>query len=341
MKLKAEQLAQHLQQPLKPIYLVSGDEPLLVQECTDAIRTATKEQQILEREVYYVEAGFDWNTLLAAGSELSLFADRKFIEVRVNQKLNDAGRKTLVAMASDPNPDNVMLIVTGKLDSASTRAKWFKTLEEASVHVQIWPLDRQRLPQWLTNRAKQQGMTITSDALALLADRVDGNLLAAQQEIDKLALLADNQTIDAELVVQSVSDSSRYDVFDLTDACLTGDSPRALKILAGLRSEGIEPPVVLWALSRELRSLSIINSQLAQGQPAAQVFRKQGIWDKRQPAVNRALNRISTPLLHQLLQLAGDIDMAIKGARQGDTWDELSSLVFNLAAGENPIGLPS
>lgn len=342
MKLNSEQLKQHLTQPLQTVYLITGEEPLLVQEVGDQLRSAAKEQQYLERELFHVDASFKWDDIIAAGNELSLFAEKKIIEIRMTNKINAAGQKALIEAAENPNPDNVILIFAGKIESASMKTKWFKTLEAASVHIQIWPLESNRFPQWIQGRVKQHGLSISNDALSVLVDKVDGNLLAAQQEVQKLALLVPEATkeIDEDLVLQSVSDSSRYDVFDLSAACLQGNSQKALKVLSNLRGEGLEPPIIIWALSKDLRSLSIISSQLNHGQQAAQVFRKQGIWGKREGPVKNAMKRLSINEIHQLLQLAGEIDSAIKGLRKTDIWSELSALVFGMSAGTKKALLP-
>lgn len=340
MKLKPEQLNNHLKSQLQQVYLVSGDEHLLVQEACDDIRSVAKAQNFIERELFHVETGFDWNQVFDANNAMSLFSERKILELRLSVKLNDAGRKAIVEITANPNPDNLILIVSPKFESSATKAKWFKSLEAQCVHIQIWPMDSQRLPNWIRNRIQQKQLTINNQALTMLTERVDGNLLAAQQEIEKLSLLVEGSEITEELVVQSVSDSSRYDVFDLTDACLKGDSKRSLRVLSGVKGEGLEPPIVLWALSRELRTLSIIQNQLAQGQPSQQVFRKQGVWDKRQGSVQSALNRIPAHQLYELIQFAGKIDMAIKGQRQSDIWDDLAALVFSVCRGTDQIPLP-
>ncbi len=333
MKLKPAQLQAHLQSKLGTAYFVSGDETLLVMETCDQIRAAAREQSILERDLFHVEAGFDWNQLFDATSALSLFSDRRIIEIRLSAKLNEPARKALVELVSNPNPDNVLLIVSPKVDSSSAKAKWFRNLEENCCHIQIWPLESKQLPQWIKSRLKQKHLDIEDQALEVLSDKVDGNLLAAQQEIEKLALLVEGHLIDEELVNRSVSDSSRYDVFDLTESSLKGDVKKALKVLSGLKGEGIEPPVVLWALSRELRSLSILKSQFNQGVAPAQAFRKQGVWEKRQPAVRSALDRLSVHLILELIQYSGLIDQSIKGQRKTDIWDDLSALTFAICNG--------
>lgn len=341
MKLKLEQLDAHLQQGLQNTYLVSGDEPLLVQECCDRIREVAKTQEFLERDLFHVEANFDWSQITAASQSMSLFAERRIIEIRISNKLTDPGRKALVELVENPNPDNLLLIVMGKVDASSQKAKWFKTLEQAATHIQIWPLDRSRLPQWIKQRLASQSIQIEPEALQLLADKVDGNLLAAKQELEKLILLTDQPMITTDLVLQAVLDSSRYTPFDLTDACLNGEHRRAMKVLHGLQGEGIEPPVVLWALSRELRILAQLSNLLNQGQPAANAYKKFGIWDRRKPLINAALNRLTVSDLEQLILLCGRIDGAIKGQRQASVWSELSALTFAFSAGVQPVLLPA
>lgn len=333
MKLKPEQLSQHLQQGLQPAYLVSGDEPLIVQECCDQIRAVAREQEFFERDLFHADGNFDWGQINAASQSMSLFAEKRIIEIRVSNKLNDQGRKALIEATERPEPDNLLLIVLPKLDSSSTKAKWFKTLESQVCHIQIWPLERSRLPQWIKQRLSALGFDIEPEAMQLLADKVDGNLLAAKQELEKLALLSDQPTITTDLVLQAVLDSARYTPFDLSDACLLGETARAIKVLNGLEGEGIESPIVLWALSRELRSLATLHQQLSTGANPGAAHKKLGIWDRRKPLFQAALNRLSANDVQELLLLCGRIDAAIKGQRQSDVWSDLSALTFSFAAG--------
>ncbi|AJQ95255.1 DNA polymerase III subunit delta [Gynuella sunshinyii] len=330
MKINLNQLTQHLAGHLLPFYLISGDEPLLVQKASDQIREKAKASGYDERERFQVEAGFDWNELFQSANEMSLFSSRKTIEVRIPGKLTDHARKTLLELAERPNEDNLFIVVTGKLESSTTKSKWFLQLEKQIGFIQIWPLENKDFAPWIRQQFAMHNHTIEPEALDILADRVDGNLLAAHQEIEKLLLLTENPLINTELVIQAVGDSSRYDVFDLTNACLFGELPRAVKILNGLKAEGTEAPIILWALSRELRTLSMVLTRLSAGQPKRQVFQQNGVWKNREAAYEAAMSRCSISLINKLLTQAGRVDSTIKGLEKSDTWMELHALILGM-----------
>lgn len=219
MRLRADQLTAQLKKQLLPVYLVSGDEPLLVQEACDAIRAGAREAGCSEREVMHVDGKFKWDQLLASSAEMSLFAERKLIELRVpSGKPGAEGSKALVQYLAQPSPDNILLIVAGKIDKASTNSKWFKTIDKAGAVTQLWPIEARELPRWLQQRCGQLGLEIDQDALLMLGDRVEGNLLAAVQEIEKLRLITKGQRITAEDISDSVADNARYNLFALIDS---------------------------------------------------------------------------------------------------------------------------
>lgn len=331
-KLRPEQLGAALSKSLAPIYLVSGDEPLLIQEACDAIRRAARQSGFSERELYHCDTGFDWGQVLTAANSLSLFAEQKIIELRIaNGKPGDKGGKVLQEYAASPAPDNLLLIVTGKLDSAAQKSKWFKAIEDAGMHIQVWPITPAQLPRWIGQRLQQAGLKADGNAIDLLASRIEGNLLAASQEIEKLALLAHDNIVSYELMASVVADSARYDVFGLTDKALHGDARGAVKTLHGLKTEGTEPINILWALTRDIRSLVQISQAQAQGKPFEAAARQAGIWDKRQPLIQTALRRLKPAQVQQLLRKANGIDKAIKGMRNAEPWDELLDLTLNLA----------
>ena len=303
----------------------------MVLEAGDQVRAAARQAGVSERQVFHADAQFDWNQLYHANQSMSLFGDRQLLELRLTGKLNDAGRKALVAYAGDANPDNLLLIVSDKIEAAQSKAKWFAGVTDAAWWVPIWPVDRHQLPAWLRSRLQQQGLQIDDDALALLADRVDGNLLAARQEIDKLLLVSDSTQLTLETVVQAVADSARYTVFDLADAVLNGDLARSQRVLSGLAAEGIEPPIVLWVLARELRHLVQLADAQVSGQPLPAVFKRLRIFDKRQGPYQAALRRGDTGLWQRCLIICGDVDATIKGRAAGDPWHKLSALVCEVA----------
>jgi DNA polymerase-3 subunit delta len=331
-KLRPEQLEQALSKGFAPIYLVSGDEPLLIQEACDNIRQSARKAGFGERELYHCDASFEWSQVLSAANSLSLFSEQKIIELRIpNSKPGDKGSKVLVEYAQSPSPDNILLIVTGKLDGAAQKSKWFKAIEQAGVHVQVWPIGAAQLPRWIGNRLQQAGLRADSNAIDLLVSRIEGNLLAAAQEIEKLKLLTTDTFISYELMASVVADSARYDVFGLTDKALHGDARAAVKTLHGLKTEGTEPINILWALTREIRNLVQISLAVNQGKSFDWAAKQAGVWDKRQPLARAALQRLKPAQLQQLLRKANGIDKAIKGMRNAEPWDELLDLTLNLA----------
>ena len=328
MQIKLEQLDQHLKRPLAAVYFVHGDEPLLVQEASDLIRLQARNSGCTEREVYSVEAGFDWNGFLQAGDALSLFAERKLLELRMptGKPGGDAGAKALCAYAERPSPDNVLLIQAGKLEAAARRSKWYKALDGVGVMVQVWPVERRQLPGWAMRRMRERGLQPTPQAVALLVERVEGNLLACAQEIEKLLLLHGAGAIDEEAVAAGVADSARFDIYKLVDEALQGDGARTARIVVGLQSEGVEPVLVLWALTREIRAMARMAHLLQKGAAPDQAMAKSGVWDKRKPLVRAGLKRHGAMQWQAMLGKAGELDALIKGGRAGNVWDELLAL---------------
>jgi DNA polymerase III subunit delta len=335
MKLNANQVAKHLQGTLAPIYVVTGDEPLLCQETSDAIRAATRAQGFTERQVFNAETGFDWTQLLEAGASLSLFAEKRVIELRIpSGKPGDKGAAALLEYLARPAEDTLLLINLPKLDGSAQKTKWAKALSDSpsTQFIQIWPVDSHQLPQWIRQRLSQAGLSATPEALEMMAARVEGNLLAAAQEIEKLKLLAEDGQVDIDTVQAAVGDSARFDVFGLIDATLEGDATHALRMLEGLRGEGVEPPVILWALARELRTLANLAQLHAQGIPLERAFSQMRppVWDKRRPLMSKALQRHGALRWQQLLMHAQEIDAQIKGQAAGSPWIGLSQLCLHL-----------
>lgn len=339
MRVNPRQLPQQLERGLAPIYVVSGDEPLLVQECCDSIRAAAKRQGYSERELLHADHNFDWGLLLAAAGNLSLFADKKIIELRLpGGKPGDKGSKALqefAALGAGDNMgsnrgdgENLLLLVLPRLDRAQLNSKWVKALDARGLLVQVWPVDAAEMPRWIHQRLRANRLEAEPEAIQLLAERVEGNLLAASQEIDKLKLLFSEKSADrlitASVMNKAVANSARYDVFSLIDKALAEDAAGAVKTLQGLRAEGVEAPVVLWALAREVRTLLEVREQR---QPLARLVPIQ----KRQPLVQAAAARLKPAQLEQLLLRARAVDSAIKGSREMDPWGGLLELTLNLA----------
>lgn len=336
MKLNVTQLQRQLGGPLAPVYIISGDDPLLCGETADLIRSACRAAGSEERLVFHIDRSFDWGQVREASNNLSLFAQQRLIELRIpGGKPGDDGAKTLLAWLDNPPPDTTLLVLLPRLDSSTQRTKWAKGLIEHqhSRFLQIWPIDAQQLPEWMRDRLAAAGLYATPDALELLSSRVEGNLLAAAQEIEKLKLFCDGGQLDLETVQQAVADSARFDIFKLTDAMLLGDAQYALRILHGLRGEGTEAPVILWAISRELRSLYNMAHELSRGIPQDRVFSSQRppIRDKRKPLLSRALQRHTTRSLADLLLQAQQADEQIKGQAIGSPWDTLALTLVQAA----------
>ncbi len=321
---------------LPPVWLITGDEPLQLLECADAVREAAREQGYQERSVLTVDAGFDWGTLQEQGQVMSLFASRRLIELRLGErKPGREGGAALKAWAENPPPDNLLLITCAKLDKKTLGAAWCRALDQAGAVVQVWPVPPQRLPGWISQRAASLGLKLDAAACALIAERVEGNLLAARQELELLALLLDGGEAGTGEVLRCVGDSARFDVFELIDAALAGEAGRVARIHAGLRAEGLEPVILAWALGRELRALCRISAGLARGRSQDELFRANGVWSSRQQRVGSALRRHRLPALQRLLRAAGELERQVKGAAAGDPWEQ--SLAITMALAGTPV----
>ncbi len=332
---KPEQLLSQFskqQQQLPAVVWICGDETLLVQEACDSVRRFAREQGFTEREVHDANAQFNWSVLVAAASSLSLFADRKLIDLRLHSpKLDNEAKAALQAYVDDPGEDNLLLITSGKVEKATLSTKWFKAIESRGLVVQVWPVNAQQLPGWIANRMKQAGLTADQDCIDIIAHRVEGNLLAAAQEIDKLAVLAGDKHLTREIVARAVADSSRFSVFALTDASLAGHSGKALNILNHLRAEGDDPLKILFFLTREIRTLLRMQARIRQGQNINGVMQAERIWQNRTAIVGTALRKHSGESLEQLLLDARLVDQSVKGLLKRRPWDELTGIVLKLA----------
>lgn len=334
MKIAGDALPRQLRGQPRPLYWVSGDETLLAQEATDRIRQHCQGEGFAEREVWHIDSGSsaNWQAILLSANSLSLFAERKLLELRfASGKPGEAAVKALADYCGNPNPDCVVLASSPKLDAASTRSKAFKALETGMLWVQVWPVEAPALPAWIGGRLAARGLKATPEALALLAERVAGNLLAAHQEVDKLALLAPPEgVVNAEIVVRSVADSARFDVFDLVEHVLRADASSAVRTLNGLRGEGTEAPVILWAMSRELRRLISIRQAIERGGSADASINAQGVWKHQQGLFRQASSRLTSAQLRHAAQTARAADSAIKGSAGAGPWDLLTALALEL-----------
>ena len=338
MQLRADALDGHVAKTLAPLYVITSDEHLLALEAADKIRRAARAQGYSEREVLSVERNFKWGELLAANQAMSLFGDKKLIELRIpSGKPGKDGGAALQAYAKDLSPDNLTLITLPKLDWQTQKAAWVAALQQAAVYIDIPNIERNALPGWIANRLAAQGQSAERASLDFIADRVEGNLLAAHQEIQKLGLLHEPGKLAHEQVQDAVLNVARYDVFKLSEAMLSGDTARLIRMLEGLKGEGEALPLVLWAVSEEIRTLLKLKAGMAQGRPLPALLKEYRIWGPRERLMEPALRRIALPTLEAAMQQAAQVDRMVKGLRAkafaGDQWDAMLQLALRVARG--------
>lgn len=335
MKLQANQLAAHLKNNLAPCYLVTGDEHLLVDEALDQIRATAREKGFTSRELHVAVTGFDWDSLCASGANLSLFAERRIVELRLpTGKPGRVGGQAIVDMVDQLDSELMLIVSAPRLDSRLNASKWVKTLAARGVNLPIWPVGVRELPGWIAERMRHVGLRPERSAVTMIADRVEGNLLAASQEIEKLRLLLGEGEVSGDDVSKAVANSSRYDVYKLADAALAGDAKRALKILNGLRAEGLEPVIVMWSLTRELRTLARLSDLVRQNVDLGSAMKKSGVWSNRQALVRSCVSRHPRGDLYRMLKAVGRADAASKGQGPGDPWQLAADIVLRLSLGD-------
>jgi DNA polymerase-3 subunit delta len=323
LKLTTDALSGHLEQQLLRAYLISGDEPLLVGEAADAVRARARAKGFTERDVHFMERGSDWDDVRASSSNMSLFGSRRLVEIRMpTGKPGVAGGAALVSILDFDDPDTVYLIVTPRLDRDVQSANWVKAVEGKGAFVQVWPIDSDRMTPWLRGRAKRLGLDIAADGFEVLAERTEGNLLAAHQELEKLKLVAQPGQITADMILASVGDSARFDVFQLGESVLAGDTQRALRMLGGLRAEGVEATLVLWALTKAMRDLW--------GAVSAAPGARPRVWGRQAAALEKGARRASRLPFSTLAIRAARADRMIKGRLFGDAWDEMALLAADI-----------
>ena len=267
--------------------------------------------------------------------EANEWMDKKILELRITSgKPGDKGSKALCELCENLNDSNLILVILPKLDKGAYQSKWMKTLESKGVHIQVWPVTPEQLPRWINQRLVQCGIEASQGAVDILADRVEGNLLAAMQEINTLKLLSLEGKVNADIMSTVVADSARYNLFSFVDKVLDGDAQSAAKALRGLENEGTEPLALLWAITRELRTLNKASHQVLLGNSKDKALKSAGVWDKRIPIFRKALSRLSPAHLRMLMHQAGAIDRGVKGLRQAVIWDELTTLVLSFAGSQ-------
>jgi DNA polymerase III subunit delta len=331
--LRLEQLEGHLARELRPLYAIHGDEPLLSMEAADAVRARARAGGFSERAVLLAERGFDWGELAATAASLSLFGDRKLIELRLpSGKPGTDGSRAIEAHCARLPADSVTLVMLPRLDRAGQSSGWFGALESKGMVVNVFPVERQRLPEWIAARLARQKQSAKPETLRFLADCVEGNLLAAHQEILKLGLLLPAGELSFDAVREAVMNVARYDAGKLAEAMLSGDRARLARMLEGLRGEGEAPPRVLWLLAEEIRAVCRVQEGLSAGRSLMEVCREARVWgDARQALVGKAAKRFSRAALLGALEHAAGVDRMVKGIVKGDAWDELLQLSLRFA----------
>ncbi|HWO99285.1 MAG TPA: DNA polymerase III subunit delta [Methylococcus sp.] len=323
-----------LERNLAPVYVLSGDEPLQLGEAADAVRTAARERGYGLREWFYVEPGFDWSSFLEAANSVPLFGDRRILDLRLHSKPDKEGISALQRYFAQPAPDAILLITLPRLLKEEVNSPWVRAAESVGVLVQVWPLEGRELIAWLDRRMNRLGMLADQSGLRLLAARVEGNLLAAAQEIEKLHILLGPGRVEDEQILAAVSDCARYDVFDISTAMLEGQAARVQRVLRGLEGEGVAPLVVLWAVTRELRVLATLLRETRRGQPVENVLTRLKVSDKRKGPYGKALERVDLDRVWEAIRLCARVDRVVKGMEPGDPWLALSQACLRIARAE-------
>ena len=327
MRISTEQLPQHLKRGLAPLYIVYGDEPLLALEAADRIRATARADGHLEREVLTAEQHFDWSQLRISSQSQSLFAARRILELRIpNGKPGNDGSQALQEYCAQLPADTLTLILLPEIDWRAQKGAWFGALDAAGLMIEAAQVKRDKLPAWLAGRLKTQDQSAAADTLEFIADKVEGNLLAAYQEVQKLALLFAPGALSFDQIKEAVLDVARFDVFDLGDIALSGDVRHLVRVLDGLQGEGAAAPLVLWSITEEIRAVGRVLAGLAAGRPLPQAMRDARIWGPRQNLIQQHINRCTPARIEAALVHAARIDRMIKGLARGDVWDELLQL---------------
>ncbi len=340
MRVALEELANRLANSasdIPKVLLINGNEPLLIEEALDQVRESLKALGFSERIKYQLEAGFDWNNLTGVGQAMSLFAERRIVEFRVPKSLGAPGTKAIAEFCSNPPDDDILVILMPALDKRQRSAKWVKAVESVGWVADSYEVSAQQFPAWLKKRLQSRSLRVENGVVEMMTEQLEGNVMAAAQEVDKLQVLAKDGAVTLKLVTESLADQARFDVYALTDGCLLGDLYRVLRIKSRLQSEGVEPVIVVWALVREIRVLAAISAGLQAGQNRGALFKQNRIWSKREPAVNAALQRLGSRRWYELLEDAAHLDQTVKGQRieeVGSVWYQIEQLCAKICAVE-------
>lgn len=327
MKIRLEQLSIHLSKQLLPAYLLSGEEPFLLKEATSLIVAAGKKNNFLEHRIFQIDSQFDWEKFLHDAFTLSLFHNKELIEVRfVGELPNAAASKALQTYFERLPKHKLLLIEIGKLDTGSQKTAWFKAFDQKGAVIQVWPIERQQLQRWLSEKANQRDIRFEPSALSTFSELVEGNLLGAIQALERLKLLAKDNLISTEIVLKAVDDIARFNIFDLIEALLLGNLKRAYRIFYSLKNESIEPLFILNMLTKEIRLLAFMLYQIQQGQRLEAAMQMTYVPPKKQALLKQVLSRFSLQTCHFLIQKAMVVDQIVKGVQLGDSWLALSEL---------------
>lgn len=338
MRLNPPQLAGALAKTLAPVYLVAGEEPLLLQEALDAIRAAARKQGYAEREILDADKGFDWQRLLETVNTPSLFAPRRMVELRLSAAPDAAGGKLLQELVKSPAPDVLLIVSLGKLDSRARNAAWYGALDAAGVSLYVWPIKPEELPAWVAARLRAAGLAADTEAVRLIAERTEGNLLAAAQEVQKLVLLNPGGRIGVAEVEAAVADSAHYEVFGWLNTAMAGDARAALRGLQGLRDEGVEALAILGVLASGLRQLVAASRNYARSRNATAAVEAAGIFRANQPAFARAAARATPNQVLGWLRRCARVDALVKSGAQAAAWEDLLTLTLALVGAKTGAG---
>ncbi len=333
MELQTNHLSEHLKKKMAKSYLLFGEELLLIQESADLIRQAARETGYLERQRIIIDKKDDWQQLKHCNNNLSLFADRKLIEVLLpSGKPGIEGSKTILEYL-DSDQENILLIISGKIDKQSRKSKWYMALDRAGILIPVWPITASEMPRWLTARLANAGLTAESDAIKILSEYLEGNLVAAAQEIEKLSMADNGCVITAKMITETTSDNARYNVFRLLDYALSGDARAAIRALRALKTETIQPPQILWVMAREIQLIISLKQDIRNGATPSTALINKGVWRNRQALLRSALNRLSFYQLSLLQELAFQVDGSTKGYLLGSPWQQLETMLLLIAQG--------
>ncbi|MDF1587886.1 MAG: DNA polymerase III subunit delta [Gammaproteobacteria bacterium] len=334
MRLRADQVPQHLQQGLSPVYLIYGDEQMLVEETSDLLRQHVRKLGADERQIWHVDGRFDWSQLQWQEQTMSLFSSQRLLEIRLpSGSPGSEGGEALRQYASQPPEDTTLLIISGKIDAKSTKSKWFTELDKIGVTIPVWPVDIGQLPGWILQRMRQRGLTVSQVVAEFIAERVEGNLFAAAQEIDKLSLLCPSGVVDEQIVFESVSDNARFESFGLMDSVMLGQTDKIPRMIARLRSEGLDILTIFSAVTWTVQRLVDMAIQLDHGITIERVFQAQKppVWNTKQAMTRMTLQRHNTQQWLGFIEMMAKVDQAAKGSLAHCPWSLLEIVCMRIA----------